>query len=113
MQQALPSNTTVTANYVGSRGHRLDVNINGNQATTPAVAGTPIPTTSCVRNPSCVAQLAARFPLPYAFVTHYDVSAGKSWYDALQVSVDKKDLAVVAKAWLQSVGLLSGGPAAS
>jgi len=23
-------------------------------------------------------------------VTHYDVSAGKSWYDALQVSVDKK-----------------------
>jgi outer membrane receptor protein involved in Fe transport len=90
VQQALPSNTTVTANYVGSRGHRLDVNINGNQATTPAVAGTPIPTTSCVRNPSCVAQLAARFPLPYAFVTHYDVSAGKSWYDALQVSVDKK-----------------------
>jgi len=30
-----------------------------------------------------------------------------------QVSVDNKSLADVAKAWLQSVGLISGGPAAS
>ena len=30
-----------------------------------------------------------------------------------QVSVDHKDIAVVAKAWLQSVGLLSGSPASS
>ncbi len=30
-----------------------------------------------------------------------------------QVSVDNKDIAVVAKAWLQSVGLLPGTPAAS
>jgi len=30
-----------------------------------------------------------------------------------QVSVDNKDIAVVAKAWLQSVGLLPGAPAAS
>jgi len=90
VQQALPSNTTVTVNYVGSRGHRLDVNINGNQALTPGPGQTP--TSSCLRSATCSATLVsqARFPLPYSVVTHYDTSVGKSWYDALQASVDKK-----------------------
>jgi len=75
---------------VGSRGHRLDVNINGNQAFTPGPG--QIPTSSCLRSATCSATLVAqgRFPLPYSVVTHYDTSVGKSWYDALQASVDKK-----------------------
>ncbi len=90
VQEALPSNTTLTVNYVGSRGHRLDVNVNGNQAKIPGPG--QVPSSSCLRNPTCSALLVTqgRFPLPYSVVTHYDESVGRSWYDGLQVSLDKK-----------------------
>jgi len=90
VQQALPSNTTLTVNYVGSRGHRLDVNVNGNQAKIPGPG--QVPSSSCLRNPTCSTLLVTqgRFPLPYSVVTHYDESVGRSWYDGLQVSLDKK-----------------------
>jgi len=95
VQQALPSNTTLTVNYVGSRGHRLDVNVNGNQARTPAPAGVKAPSggpKGCIRDAACEAGLVAqgRWPLPYSVVTHYDESVGRSWYDGLQISLDKK-----------------------
>jgi len=96
VQQALNENTTVTVNYVGSNGHRLDVGTTGNQATIPGPG--LVPSTTCYGGPgssnsSCSPDKVAaqgRFPFPYQLPTHYDVSKGVSWYDALQVSLDKK-----------------------
>lgn len=90
VQEALPSNSTLTVNYVGSRGHRLDVNVNGNQAKTPGPG--QVPSSACLRSTTCEALLVSqgRFPLPYSVVTHYDESVGRSWYDGLQISLDKK-----------------------
>lgn len=93
VQEALTQSTTLTVNYVGSNGHRLDVGITGNQATTPDPTGKLlVPSVSCYTTTCTPALVAAqgRFPLPYQVPTHYDESIGTSWYDALQVSLNKK-----------------------
>ena len=90
VQEALTRDTTVTVNYVGSTDHRLDVGITGNQALTPGPGVIPSPgcyNTTC--SPTIVAS-QGRFRYPYQVPTHYDVSAGKGWYHALQVSLNKK-----------------------
>lgn len=93
VQEALSPNTTLTVNYVGSSGHRLDVGVTGNQATTPDPTGKLlVPSVSCYTT-TCTPDLVAaqgRFLFPYLVPIHYDESIGKSWYDGLQVSLDKK-----------------------
>jgi hypothetical protein len=65
--------TTVTVNYVGSSGHRLDVGGYYNTAPTPG-PGNP----------------RLRSPYPYIAPTYWDRSSGKSNYNALQASVEKR-----------------------
>lgn len=96
VQEAVTRDTTVTVNYVGSTDHRLDVGITGNQAVTPGPG--PIPSPGCYNLPatnpkSCspaVVAASGRFKYPYQVPTHYDISAGKAWYHALQVSLNKR-----------------------
>ena len=93
VQEGVTQSATLTANYVGSRGHRLDVGITGNQATVPDPTGTLlVPSVSCYTTTCTPAAVAAqgRFPYPYQVPTHYDESVGRSWYDALQVSFNQK-----------------------
>jgi len=93
VQEALSTNTTLTVNYVGSSGHRLDVGVTGNQATVPDPTGKLlVPSVSCYTTTCTPAAVAAqgRFRFPYLVPIHYDESVGKSWYNGLQVSLDKK-----------------------
>ncbi|MGH9352430.1 MAG: TonB-dependent receptor, partial [Terriglobia bacterium] len=96
VQQALSQNTTLTVNYVGSDGHRLDSGADGNVATVPGAG--PVPAAGCYSLPltdpkSCAPSIVAaenRFPYPYQVVTHYERSQGRSYYNALQVSFNKR-----------------------
>ncbi|TAM78963.1 MAG: hypothetical protein EPN47_19830 [Acidobacteria bacterium] len=94
VQQALSSNTTLTVNYVGSTSHRLDVGVQGNQATRPGPGPKPngclglVPSV-CVDNSATVAA-EGRWLWPYLATNHWDRSIGKGWYNALQVTLDKK-----------------------
>lgn len=93
VQEAVTQSATLTTNYVGAHGHRLDVGVTGNQATVPDPTGTLlVPSVSCYTTTCTPAAVAAqgRFPYPYQVPTHYDESVGKSWYDALQVSFNQK-----------------------
>lgn len=93
VQEALNTNTTLTVNYVGSHGHRLDVGITGNQAlTTDPTGKLLVPAVGCYTTTCTPAAVAAqgRFLYPYQVPTHYDVSWGRSRYDGLQVSLDGK-----------------------
>ena len=93
VQEGLSPNTTLTVNYVGSSGHRLDVGVTGNQATVPDPTGKLlVPSVSCYTTTCTPALVAAqgRFRFPYLVPIHYDESIGKSWYHGLQVSLDKK-----------------------
>jgi hypothetical protein len=93
VQEALTQSSTLTVNYVGSNGHRLDVGVTGNQATTPDPTGKLlVPSVSCYTTTCTPALVAAqgRFPFPYQVPTHYDESVGISWYDGLQVSLNQK-----------------------
>jgi len=82
--------TTVTLNYVGSSGHRLDVGGFYNTAPTPG-PGNP----------------RLRSPYPYIAPTYWDRSAGTSNYNALQLSVEKRftnDFSYsVAYTWAKSI----------
>lgn len=94
VQQALSSNTTLTVNYVGSTSHRLDVGVQGNQAVTPGPGPKPngclgLDPSVCVDNSATVAA-EGRWLWPYLATNHWDRSIGKGWYDALQVSLDRK-----------------------
>ena len=91
VQEAVTQSSTLTVNYVGSTGHRLDVGVTGNQALTPNATGL-VPSVSCYTTTCTPALVAAqgRFPYPYQVPTHYDESVGKSWYDAAQVSFNQK-----------------------
>jgi len=93
IQEAVTQSSTLTVNYVGSNGHRLDVGVTGNQATTPDPTGKLlIPSVNCYTS-SCTPALVAaqgRFPYPYQVPTHYDESVGISWYDGLQVSLNQR-----------------------
>ena len=81
--------TTVTVNYVGSSGHRLDVG--GFYNTAPPGPGNP----------------RLRSPYPYIAPTYWDRSTGKSNYNSLQLSVEKRysnDFSYsVAYTWSKSI----------
>jgi hypothetical protein len=73
VQQLLSSSTTLTANYVGSASHRLDVGGIYNGALTPG-PGDP----------------QSRAKYPYIAPTFYDRSQGSGNYNGLQVSLDRR-----------------------
>jgi outer membrane receptor protein involved in Fe transport len=72
-EKQVDANTTMTANYVGSTGRRLDVGGYYNVATTPG-PGDP----------------STRAPYPYIPPTFYDRDTGRSSYNAFQFSLNHK-----------------------
>jgi Carboxypeptidase regulatory-like domain/TonB-dependent Receptor Plug Domain len=79
IQHQLGSNTVLTANYVGSRGHRLDVGFSGNTGRTPSAVANYLPTGATTSS-----------PYPYITPADFDTAIGKSSYDALQVSLNAR-----------------------
>jgi len=80
VQHQLGSSTVLTVNYVGSRGHRLDIGITGNTGKTPSAAPCP---------PSqCPAGATLSSPYPYIKPSNFDMAIGKSSYNALQASLN-------------------------
>jgi hypothetical protein len=75
IEKQLGPTTTLTANYVGSSDHRLDVGGYYNVATTPG--------------PGNAATVTSRQPYPYIPPTYYDRDTGSSNYNALQVSLNR------------------------
>jgi hypothetical protein len=74
VQKSINSSTTLTANYVGSSMHRLDVG---------GIYGG-------ARTPSPVAFSQANALYPYIAPTFYDRAVGSGSYNGLQVSLDKR-----------------------
>jgi hypothetical protein len=99
IQYQLSSDTTMAANYVGSRGSRLDVGEYQNVATTPG--------------PGDPATVASRRPYPYITPTFYDQSIGKSTYNAFQFALRRgtsHGLAyLVSYTWSKSLDLGCSG----
>jgi outer membrane receptor protein involved in Fe transport len=77
IQHELGSSTVLTANYVGSRGHRLDIGFSGNTGKTPSAVANYLPS-------------GATTSSPYSYITpaDFDTAIGKSSYDALQASLN-------------------------
>src|ERR1700682_4504232 len=73
----LGSSTVLTANYVGSRGHRLDVGFSGNTGKTPSAVANYLPTGATTSS-----------PYPYITPADFDAAIGKSSYNALQASLN-------------------------
>jgi len=116
IQEGVTQSATLTANYVGAHGHRLDVGISGNQATVPDPTGKLlVPSVSCYTTTCTPAAVAAqgRFPYPYQVPTHYDTSIGRSWYDAMQISFNQKTshglTFLLAYTWSKTIDIGSDG----
>ena len=77
VQHQLGSSTVLTANYVGSRGHRLDIGFSGNTGKTPSALANYLPTGATTSS-----------PYPYITPADFDTAIGKSSYDALQASLN-------------------------
>jgi Carboxypeptidase regulatory-like domain len=73
VQKLINSTTTLTANYVGSSSHRLDVGGTYGGALTPGLSS-----------------IQSRALYPYIAPTFYDRSVGSGNYNGLQVSLDKR-----------------------
>jgi Carboxypeptidase regulatory-like domain/TonB dependent receptor len=80
IQQELPGKILLDMNYVGALSRRLDVTDVLNVAPTPAGAGVAL----------TPAEAIAREPFPYMANPWFQQSIGKSSYDALQISVNKR-----------------------
>jgi outer membrane receptor protein involved in Fe transport len=77
VQHQLGSSTVLTANYVGSRGHRLDIGFSGNTGKIPSAVANYLPTGATTSS-----------PYPYITPADFDTAVGKSSYDALQASLN-------------------------
>jgi len=77
IQQQLGSNTVLTANYVGSRGHHLDIGVSGNTGKTPSAVANYLPSGATTTS-----------PFPYITPSDFDTAIGKSSYDAFQASLN-------------------------
>ena len=78
MQQPVTSKAVLTANYVESVGHKLDLGGAYNVRLQPG----PTPTNCSAAAINCGA------PFDYIGITAYDPSVGKSNYQALQMSFE-------------------------
>jgi Carboxypeptidase regulatory-like domain/TonB-dependent Receptor Plug Domain len=88
VQQQLGSSTVLTANYVGSRGHRLDIGFTGNTGKVPSA--TPNLVTFLFPGTSTPVQTGATSssPFPYIAPADFDTAVGKGSYNALQASLN-------------------------
>jgi Carboxypeptidase regulatory-like domain len=90
VERQLNASTAITANYVGSGSHRVNVGGYYNTAITPGPG-----------------DVAPRSPYPYAGATFYDRSTGAANYNAFQFQLDKRysnGLAYqVAYTWSKSI----------
>lgn len=77
VQHQLGSSTVLTANYVGSRGHRLDIGFSGNTGKTPSAVANFLPTGATTSS-----------PYPYITPADFDTAIGKSSYNGLQASLN-------------------------
>jgi Carboxypeptidase regulatory-like domain/TonB-dependent Receptor Plug Domain/TonB dependent receptor len=77
VQHQLGSSTVLTANYVGSRGHRLDIGFSGNTGKIPSAVANYLPTGATTSS-----------PYPYITPADFDTAIGKSSYNALQASLN-------------------------
>lgn len=80
VQHQLGTSTVLTANYVGSRGHRLDIGFTGNAGKTPSAAANYF-----------LSGAAASSPYPYITPASFDTAIGKSSYNALQASLNGRN----------------------
>jgi outer membrane receptor protein involved in Fe transport len=98
LQHQLTPNMILTANYVGSHGGRLIVNTRGNTALTPG-PGDPV-----LRSP---------FQSPYIIPQSWDRSIGRSSYESLQVTLEKRFSRgmtyLIAYTWSKSMDIASSG----
>jgi hypothetical protein len=96
IEQQITSKTVLTANYVGSDGHSLDIGGAYNTAVEPG----PGP-------------ISPRQPFPYIGVTAYDRSTGSSSYNALQVSLNGRSeyglTYLVSYTWSKALDLACSG----
>jgi hypothetical protein len=96
VQQQVSQSTVVSVNYVGSGSRRLVLGGVYNTALTPG-PGDP----------------SERYPFPYITPTYYDRTWGRSNYNALQISVDKKlsyGLAyLVSYTWSKAIDIGNSG----
>jgi Carboxypeptidase regulatory-like domain len=101
IQQQLTSQDVLTVNYVGSVGRHLDVGGAYNVAISPG--GNVGCNTASTTDFNCGA------PFPYIGATAYDRSAGKSNYNALQVSLNGRQqhglTYLVSYTWSKSLDL--------
>jgi hypothetical protein len=108
VQQQITSNAVLTANYVGSVGRRLDVGGEYNVAT---VAGGNLNTSCAPYSTSGATNCGA--PYPYIGPTPYDRSAGKSTYNALQLSLTGRQqhglTYLISYTWSKSLDLGCSG----
>ena len=88
VQHQLGSSTVLTANYVASRGHRLDIGFTGNTGKTPSA--TPNLVTFTFPGTTTPVQTGATSssPFPYIAPADFDTAVGKSSYNALQASLN-------------------------
>ena len=100
IQRQLDRLTVITANYVGSQTHDLVVGGLYNVAKTPVPGGT-------------LAQIQAQEPYPYINPTFWDNSVGRSHYNALQISANRRSSNglsyIVAYTWSKAVDLACDG----
>jgi hypothetical protein len=80
VQHQLGANTVLTANYVGSRGHRLDIGFSGNTGRTPSAVANYLPSGATTAS-----------PFPYITPADFDAAIGKSSYNALQASLNGRN----------------------
>ena len=96
IQHQLGQNTGLSVDYVGSHGSRLDLNVFANTAVTPAPGPQP-----------------ARRPISYITPTNYERTNGRSSYEALEVSLNKRLSGglsyLVSYTWAKSIDISCSG----
>lgn len=96
IQREIAENTALSVDYVGSHGSRLDLNTFFNTAVTPGPGAQ-----------------AGRRPFSYITPTNYERTNGRSSYEALEVSVNRKTRRglsyLVSYTWGKSIDISCSG----
>jgi hypothetical protein len=96
IQHQLGQNTGLSVDYVGSHGSRLDLNVFANTAVTPTPGPQP-----------------ARRPISYITPTNYERTNGRSSYEALEVSLNRRISSglsyLISYTWSKSLDISCSG----